>query len=277
VSELSRRYSERQSAKAEILRLMARPDQVIVVHYSCENFYEDKQDGRSPRITSIAVRHFQSGQTFSYSIQLIAEKKGVSIKDIAAEYDALERIMLLDYFEFVKEHKKHHWVHWNMRDVNYGFPAIEHRCRVLGGLPEIIPDEHKHDLARLLVAMYGRSYVGHPRLKNLVDLNHITAVGMLEGSAEAEKFKKGEYLSLHRSTLRKVDVLANVLERLADGRLKTNASFWEARGISLRVLPEAIKEHPGYTALLVLGSIAAAVVRFTALWELVRGSEQLPP
>jgi hypothetical protein len=32
------------------------------------------------------------------------------------------------------------YVHWNMRDVNYGFQAIEHRFRVLGGEPYIVED-----------------------------------------------------------------------------------------------------------------------------------------
>jgi hypothetical protein len=30
------------------------------------------------------------------------------------------------------------YLHWNMRDINYGFAAIEHRHRVLDGSPVIV-------------------------------------------------------------------------------------------------------------------------------------------
>lgn len=33
--------------------------------------------------------------------------------------------MLDAFFEFTKERKEYKWVHWNMRDSNYGFHAIE--------------------------------------------------------------------------------------------------------------------------------------------------------
>lgn len=39
---------------------------VWVVHYSCESFY-DRPNGASPRITAIAVRKLDSGQTVSFS------------------------------------------------------------------------------------------------------------------------------------------------------------------------------------------------------------------
>jgi hypothetical protein len=265
MSELSRRFTERLAAKTELNSLASRPDQVIVVHYSCENFYEEKTDGSSPRVTSLAVRHYHSGQTWSYSIQAVAEERHVAPQNISGEYDQLERVMLDRFFEFVKIHRMHHWIHWNMRDMNYGFPAIEHRYRVLGGDPASIPDDHKHDLARLMVAMFGRRYIGHPRLKGLVDLNKITAVGMLDGKEEAAKFAAGEYHSLHRSTLRKVDVLANVFQRLAEGSIKTNASYLEARGITLSSAPAFVKEHPVFVSLTIISAILALGLRFSGV------------
>ena len=42
-----------------------------------------------------------------------------------------------------------------MRDMNYGFKAIEHRYSVLGGEPYQIPDANKIDLARQLINCYG--------------------------------------------------------------------------------------------------------------------------
>ena len=69
--------------------------------------------------------------------------------------------MLDEFFDFIKSRHGFTFVHWNMRDINYGFQAIEHRYRVLGGDPFIIDDARKFDLAGALVAIYGINYIGH--------------------------------------------------------------------------------------------------------------------
>lgn len=69
--------------------------------------------------------------------------------------------MLGDFYKFVKTHLSYNWIHWNMRDINYGFQAIDHRFSVLGGKPISIPDSQKFDLARKLVDIYA-DYADHP-------------------------------------------------------------------------------------------------------------------
>jgi len=217
----------------------------LVIHYSCESFYDIK-DGRTPRITSIAVRNFSTGQTTSFSIHKSAEQSGVSAPDIAARYDELEKHMLDEYFQFVKSRHGYGFVHWNMRDINYGFQAIEHRYKVLGGEPFIIDDARKFDLARALIAMYGVGYIphgAHGRLHGLMGLNNITAKDVLTGADEALAFENKEFVKLHQSTLRKVDVMANILERIQDGSLKTAASWRDRYGIHPAVMVEICKEH----------------------------------
>jgi len=56
--------------------------------------------------------------------------------------------MLDAYFAFLRTNSERKFIHWNMRDQNYGFRAIEHRYRVLGGDPYIIQDDRKIDLSR---------------------------------------------------------------------------------------------------------------------------------
>ena len=46
----------RRQARKDLSKLFADPKNVVVIHYSCESFY-DRQDGSSPRVTSIAVRN----------------------------------------------------------------------------------------------------------------------------------------------------------------------------------------------------------------------------
>ncbi len=70
--ELKKRRRRKDALKA-IDQLEARRDNVLVIHYSCESFY-DTQDGRTARVTSIAVRNLSTGQTSSFSIHKSAEE-----------------------------------------------------------------------------------------------------------------------------------------------------------------------------------------------------------
>jgi len=57
----------------------------------------DRDQGSSPRITSIAIRHYSSGQTHSFSIRKIAEIRKISNHNIQENYDELEKQMLDHY------------------------------------------------------------------------------------------------------------------------------------------------------------------------------------
>ena len=166
--------------------------------------------------------------------------------------------MLADFFKFLQENQGLTWVHWNMRDINYGFAALEHRFRVLGGSPTVLREGKKFDLARALVALYGPSYTEHPRLTTLTERNKMTKLDFLSGQAESDAFDKQEYIRLHQSTLRKVDIVANILERTANGTLKTSAKWRKRSGIHPRILVELIKEHWVYSAF----AIAALVIGY---------------
>jgi hypothetical protein len=129
-----RRIQKRNKARNTLSDLMSHPEHVVVIHYSCESFY-DRPDGSSPRITSIAVRNLESAQTTSFSIHQMAKRNGYSIDQIDQRYDHLEKMMLDEFYEYVRTHLTYKWLHWNMRDINYGFQAIAHRYRVLRGEP----------------------------------------------------------------------------------------------------------------------------------------------
>jgi hypothetical protein len=53
-----------KEAWAKLDRAFIDAENCWVIHYSCESFYE-RPEGRSPRITSIATRKLDSGQTIS--------------------------------------------------------------------------------------------------------------------------------------------------------------------------------------------------------------------
>jgi hypothetical protein len=252
----------RRQARKDLTELFVNAKNVVVIHYSCESFY-DRTDGTSPRVTSIAVRNLESGQTKSFSIHQIAERSKVDASQIATQFNDLEMRMLDEFFEYAKTHQRSRWLHWNMRDINFGFAALEHRVQVLGGTSVVIPEENRSDLARMLISIYGVGYSGHPRLESLITMNKISARDFLVGADEAKAFEAGDYVKLHQSTLRKVDLLANLAERAENGNLQTNATWWEMNGGTIAAASEWLREHWIVSAVSGVGTLAAGIYKLT--------------
>lgn len=256
-SEL-KKIERRKKYLTLINELSNKEDLVLIIHYSCERFY-DSQNGKSPRITSIAVRNFSSGQTASFSIHKVAELKSVPFSEIDKNYDILEKKMLKEFFKFLAKHEIYYWIHWNMRDDQYGFTALENRYRFLKGKPKKLDESRKFDLSRALVSIYGVEYIGHPRLIKLMQFNHITDMNLLEGSDEATAFENKEYVKLHQSTLRKVDVLADILGRIIDGSIKTNSTWRDRYGVHPKIIIEYIAKHWLFSLITGLVGIASVI------------------
>lgn len=262
----SRILKRRAEAKEALSKIFDSKEFYSLIHYSCESFY-DRPEGQSPRITSIAIRKFSSAQTKSFSIHQFAEIKKVSIDKINFKYDEYEKDMLDAFYKFINEHKTMKFIHWNMRDINYGFEAIAHRYKVLGGNPVEISDANLVDLSRVLIDLYTPKYIGHPRLKELIDYNDITTRDFLSGKEEARAFEDQEYVKLHQSTLRKVDIFANILSRLEDNSLKTKYRLWSLVKLYPQLLVEKIKEHWIISLISIIISIAGLVVLIKKLFK----------
>lgn len=226
-------YKKHKQSRKLFAEISDNPQKYLIIHYSCESFY-DITDGHTPRITSIAVYDYASAQTESFSMHKIAEKQHIPLDNIEEHYDELEFAMLKEFFLYAEKHSNYYWIHWNMRDMNYGFKAIEHRFSVLNGSPYIIPDTQKIDLSRQLINCYGAGYADHPRMEKLLEQNNIKAKDYLNGAEEAAAFTNREYVKLHMSTLRKVDVFANILNRAINNTLKVNSKWTEIYGLSIQ-------------------------------------------
>src|SRR4051812_4704809 len=100
---------EQKAARAALKELEEGAANVLVIHYSCESFY-DRPRGDSPRITSIGVRRLDSGQTHSFSIHKIAELHHADLAALEANYDQYEREMLDEFFDFVRLNDRERWV-----------------------------------------------------------------------------------------------------------------------------------------------------------------------
>ncbi|WP_178124295.1 hypothetical protein [Pseudomonas sp. AN3A02] len=266
------RVRDRAKSRALVDDLYQDASRVYVVHYSCESFYEGST-GASKRVTSIAVRNLKSAQTKSWSLHKSAELKG-SLATMADELDSHEKSMLDGYFAFLEQHRDCRFIHWNMRDEHFGFFALEHRHRVMGGQPFELQDDKKVDLARVLVSLYGKSYAPHEdskgrkgRIMSLTELNRVSDVDALTGAQEADAFVSGDYLKMHRSTLRKLDMFANFFERTHEKRLKTNATWADKFGVRPIAMLEILKGHPLFTAFTVIAIALGAIAKYTEFFK----------
>ena len=122
-----------------------------------------------------------------------------------------------------------------------GCSALEWEASPLAAF--VVPDDRKFDLARALYTLYGPRFAQHPRLQNLVDHNGISRQDFLTGLEEAQAFESGEFVKLHQSTLRKVDLIADIAQRVVEGRLRTQARLWDRIGPYPEAAIESVKNH----------------------------------
>lgn len=253
-------------------KLKKSPENFFIIHYSCQSLYDDNE-GLSPRITSIAVTHFASEQTLSYSTHSIAEELGINRENVRANFDNVEFKLLSDFYSFVRDKRDRHWVHWNMRNLAFGFEHLEHRYRVLGGEnAPVIPVEQRINLSDVLSRHYGSSYARHPRLKSLMDMNGGVHRHFLTGEEEVQAFRNDEFIRMHNSTLAKVGFFHSVLKKFVSGKLRTAST-------GLGVLLDRLFEHRFAKVVGALSVIIGLVVGSwqLAIWISEWASESEPP
>ena len=206
------------------------PEQFYIIHYSSQSLYDADSAGHSPRITSIAVMHFATRQTTSFSAHAVADLLKIGKDEIESRYNEIEKEMLSGFFDFMKGRFDKYWIHWRMQNLTYGFEHLEHRSRFLGNPdPPRVPFENRLDLSAILRAKYGRDYVPDPKMMNLALQNGPLPQGFLTGEQEAAAFKNKDFIRMHASTLAKVDFFRHIILLAQQGRLRTATSSWGVR------------------------------------------------
>ena len=133
--------------------------------------------------------HYATLQTVSFAIHAEAETFGFPKDDIERNYDAVEKALLQRFYSFLRDRRERYWVHWNMRNLTFGFEHLEHRYRLLcRAEPPSVPIEVRLNLNDILKERYGSDYASAPRMKNLMLLNGALDIRFLEGAMEAEAF-----------------------------------------------------------------------------------------
>ena len=224
----------------------------LIVHYACQSLYDDK-DTHSPRIANIVVKDYDSDQTFSFAFHLVAEKLGIAKADIVNRMDDVERRLLEDFFDFVRQHPGNIWLHWNMTNLVFGFETLAHRYSVLTekNAPSI-DMENRINLAEVVAGRYGPNYADVPHIPALMELNGGIKRDFVPGAEEVHLFEQQEFARLHSSTMAKVGFFREVVDKLLDRKLKTQGAGWYVR-------VERMTDHVTAKVIGVLASIYALV------------------
>ncbi len=176
-----------------------RPENFYLIHYSCQSLYDDNE-ALSPRVTSIAITHYATEQTISFSTHAVAEELRIGRDGVLERFDEIERELLRAFYAFVRDRRDKYWVHWNMRNLTFGFEHLEHRYRTLGGMDAaVIPVERRLNLNDLLSDRFGSKYAPHPKMKSLMELNGGIHRHFLNGEEEVQAFRNNEFIRMHLS------------------------------------------------------------------------------
>ncbi len=209
------------------------PERFYIIHYSSQSLYDEGVGtGLSPFITSIAVMHLSSRQTVTFAIHSVAEELGISKDDVESRYAEIETEILERFYSFARDRRQLYWVHWNMRNIVFGFEHLEHRYRALTRRdPPHIPIEVRKNLNDIFRERYGSDFASDPnRMLNLMLLNGERDPRFLLGKEEAEAFKSKDFIRMHSSTISKVEFFRHAIMLAQKGRLKT-----KGRGFFVRV------------------------------------------
>jgi hypothetical protein len=197
----------------------------------------------------------------------MAEREHKNLDELMQHYDELEKKMLSEFYNYVEGHLTETWLHWNMRNIQYGFEAIAHRYQALDGEPVDIPEAQRFDLARHLHLIYGDKYIGHPHLLKLVEKNNLMHPQFLDGPGEAAAFENREYVRLHQSTLTKVDIISHIAERAYNGTLKTDARLIDKYGGYGEWMGELVRSAWWILVPLTLCSIGANILQYIGFFK----------
>ena len=186
----------RIAARDELGRAMASRRHALVIHYACEGF--EKPDRR---VTAIAARNLGTGATTCFELETELRCAGLDPAHASeADLDRHERKMLDSFYTFVRQHRDHYWLHWNMRDTTFGFASLQNRQKALGGRSAPIAEQYRIDLASRMVDLHGDNYADPKRrLSDLAGHNGLVVTHLIDGTAQAERLQNRDFASVTRS------------------------------------------------------------------------------
>lgn len=216
----------RKIAVANLQKLTQDASQVLFIHYSQSNTFEDDDYGNiSPIISSIVIKSLDGQIDQQFAIHFEADKADIPKDEIQNSYRDLELRILKSFNEFVRRHNHCYWIHWDMKNIHFGFEAIKHRYeKIFGDLKDYneIPINNKKNLRAIIEGMYGESFVSGPdTLKSLLICNsgNVENNAYLSPIVESTEFERKHFFNVIQSVDLKVDFIKSATIKLMNRRL----------------------------------------------------------
>lgn len=212
----------RKTAIKNLNKITEDPGKVLFIHYSEGRTYDDEYGSISPIITSLVIKSMDGQIDKQFAIHLEADKADIQKDQIQDSYRELEMRILNQYNDFVKRHSDYTWIHWDMKNIHFGFEAISHRYeKIFGSLKDYsnIPYNNKENLRTIIEGMYGDNFASSSdTLKELIlcnsNNNNNENSKYMNNSQESEEFGNKNFNNVLQSVDFKVDFIKKATKKL---------------------------------------------------------------
>ncbi|MEA5425402.1 hypothetical protein [Arcicella lustrica] len=256
---------ERGLAISTLKKLTEDPNKVLFIHYSQSNTFDDDDYGSiSPIITSIVIKSLDGQIDQQFAIHFEADKADIPIDEIQNSYRDLELRILKAFNSFVKRHSDCNWIHWDMKNIHFGFEGIKHRYeKIFGNLNDFneIPVNNKKNLFDIIEKIYGEKFVdGSDTLKSLMkcNSNNIDNNAYLSSAVESTEFGRKNFVNVIKSVDLKVDFIKKATNKLIQRKLIVSNKNRYA------IFADTVN-HPIFTF---IGWIIGIIGFFLTIWSL---------
>lgn len=255
----------------EVLRdYVKKKSEYNFIHFARQNCFDDVFE-KGPRIIAIAVMDAEDEQIKIFSLKKSLEGVNGSFFDLDDDKkDKIEKNMLDAFFEYVKKNEKKKWLHWNMKNYNFGFATLEERYRTLGGNPKCFEEEKLINISVLLKKKYGTNFAKDcvwngkmaGKMCGVFKLNKISDSKILNGEEEVREYIQGSILSIEQSVLAKIKAFKIVVEKATDDELKTGGNvIKDVYGLSLSGVAQYIQDNAILALLFtIVGGVVATII-----------------
>ena len=212
---------DRKAAVNNLKKITEDSSKVLFIHYSASRTFDDDDYGNiSPIITSIVIKSLDGQIDKQFAIHLEADKAHIPKDQIQDSYRELELRILKLYNNFAKRHLDCYWIHWDMKNIHFGFEAIKHRYeKIFEDLSDYcdIPSNKKKNLRSIIEGMYGEGFVNGADM--ICNSNNVEDSTFLSIDDESSQFESKNFFAVIKSVDLKVDFIKKATNKLIQKKL----------------------------------------------------------
>lgn len=244
----------------------------MYIHYARQNCFVDAYE-KGPRVIAIVVLNAKTEQMRVFSLKKSADKHNCDFFQSTNDMrDIIEKEMLQAFYDYVAENPRKKWLHWNMKNNNFGFSAIRERFENLNGNPGHFEEEDLINISVLLRKKYGTNFAQDcvwngqlmGKMYDIFTLNEINNLNILNGEQESKEYILENITPIEQSIIEKVKAFRMTMEKVADNSLKTRGNVLkDVYGISIRGIAQYIHDN---ALLAMISSLLGAIIVNIICW-----------